>query len=77
MNFETLVKHVLQLSDIEKRKLRSILNDNELSIVNEEAALYLKVPAKNVEFEKKWKESLDAKQFKDKAIQHINSLPWK
>ncbi len=22
-------------------------------------------------------ESLDSKQFKDKAIQHINSLPWK
>ncbi|GGE40739.1 hypothetical protein EV200_101748 [Pedobacter psychrotolerans] len=77
MNFETLVKHVLQLSDIEKRKLRSILNDNELSIINEEAALYINASAKNVEFDKKWEESLDSKQFKDKAIQHINSLPWK
>ena len=77
MDFLSLIEHVKQLSDVEKKELAMILNQGELLVANEPQLIYSKTPEINADFKKQWQESVSAEQFKDSVIQHINKLPWK
>ncbi|MCZ4223218.1 hypothetical protein [Pedobacter rhodius] len=67
----------MQLSEFEKDKLLAALLENQLPTVNEEVSVCSQASTKNKEFEKKWNKSLTSAQFKNTAIQHLDSLPWK
>lgn len=76
-DIQALIEYIKQLPEIERRKIIEAFREDDLALVNEDAAIYLKMPVTKPNFEEDWDKSISSKEFKQSAIQHINTLPWK
>ena len=77
ITFQQLVDAINKLQPEEKDKLLQILSKDDLSVVNESEAIYLRSTSKTLDFEKEWNDGLTSEEFKEKIYQHIDKLPWK
>jgi len=77
ITFQQLLDAINNLKPEEKDKLLQILSKDDLSVVKESEAIYVKSTPTAVDFEKKWNNGLTSEEFKEKIYQHIDTLPWK
>ncbi|RZK58175.1 MAG: hypothetical protein EOO91_08740 [Pedobacter sp.] len=77
LTFQELLDAINTLKPEEKVKLLQILSKDDLSVVKESEAIYVKSTPIGIDFEKKWNNGLTSEEFKEKIYQHIDTLPWK
>lgn len=77
LTFQELVDAINNLKPEERSRLLQILAKEELPVVNESEAGYLKSTPTVLNFEEKWNNGLTSEEFMEKIHQHIDALPWK